>query len=487
MALVVIAAIVVAIAGAVALSGGGPDGSGRGRAPGDGDARGARDFSAELRRAVSLEGMVEHLKALQGIADANGGNRSAGTAGYDESAAYVESQLRDAGYEVQVQEFDVPVFTHHTDPVFRESEGEAFDDGSEFAVMLYSGSGDASAVVSPVDFDASARVSTSGCQSSDFDGFHEGAIALVRRASCFFRDQALNAQEAGASAVLIAQEPGSDDVLLGTLTPDSGVAIPALGITNQLGRDLSSTDDLFSLSVDASVENRPTHNLLAETSSGDSDQVIMVGAHLDSVPAGPGINDNGSGVAAILKVAQEIAALGPPTRVRFAFWGAEEFGLIGSAHYVTQLNPSERERIAAYLNFDMLGSPNYVRFVYDGRRAGAGSVDASTAIQDVFEDYFRDAGLESDVIGLEGRSDHAFFDRVGIPVGGLFSGADDVKTKAEAQVYGGEVGEIHDACYHQECDTIENVDREVLDEMADGVAHAIATLAANPGAIEPEN
>jgi Zn-dependent M28 family amino/carboxypeptidase len=429
-----------------------------------------------------MPGIMDHLRALQEIADDNGGNRSAGTSGYDESASYVASQLRDAGYEVELQEFGVPVFTHNSDPVLAESGpgGETFEDGAEFAVLLFSGSGEANAVVTPVDFDASAQSSSSGCETSDFDGFHEGAIALVRRGNCFFRDQALNAEQAGASAVLIAQEQGSDDVLRGTLTPDSGVGIPAAGITNELSGELSSGESLLSVSVDASIEERPTHNLLAETSTGNADEVIMVGAHLDSVPAGPGINDNGSGVATILEVAQKIADMEPPTRIRFAFWGAEEFGLIGSAHYVTNLSTSEQDQIAGYLNFDMLGSPNYVRFVYDGRRAGAGSVEASTAIQDLFENYFADENLETDVIGLEGRSDHAFFDRVGIPVGGLFSGADDVKTQAEASTYGGKVGEIHDACYHQSCDTLDNVNREVLDELADGVAHAVATLAAAP-------
>ena len=485
-ALVVAAAVVLAVVGALLLwatdSGdGGSNAPGSG-ADGSGEARDPEELSESLRRAVELPGIVEHLRALQEIADSNSGNRSAGTQGYDESAEYVAAQLRDSGYEVEFQEFDVSVFVNNSDPALMLGgpQGVPFHEGSEFEVMLYSGSGDATAVVTPVDFDPDAGQSTSGCETSDFDGFHEGAVALVRRGNCFFRDQAANAEHAGASAVLIAQEPGSDDVLRGTLTPGSGIGIPAVGITNDLGRALASGSGLLSVSVDASIQDRPTSNVLAETSTGTDDEVIMVGGHLDSVPAGPGINDNGSGVATILEVAQEVAALEPPTRVRFAFWGAEEFGLLGSAHYVTNLSTAEQERIAAYLNFDMLGSPNFVRFVYDGRRAGAGSVDASIAIQDLFEDYFADAGLDTDLIGLEGRSDHAFFDRVGIPVGGLFSGADDVKTQDEANTFGGDVGEIHDACYHQSCDTIENVNRKVLDEMADAVAHAVATLAADP-------
>src|SRR5918994_3629094 len=231
-ALVVVAALVLAVAGALVLWSGAGEG---GSSPGTGQARGADELSAAFRRAVSMPGIMDHLRALQEIADDNGGNRSAGTSGYDESASYVASQLRDAGYEVELQEFGVPVFTHNSDPVLAESGpgGETFEDGAEFAVLLFSGSGEANAVVTPVDFDASAQSSSSGCETSDFDGFHEGAIVLVRRGNCFFRDQALNAERAGASAVLIAQEQGSDDVLRGTLTPDSGVAIPALGITNQ--------------------------------------------------------------------------------------------------------------------------------------------------------------------------------------------------------------------------------------------------------------
>ena len=108
--------------------------------------------------------------------------------------------------------------------------------------------------------------------------------------------------------------------------------------------------------------------MLAETSSGRADNVVMVGAHLDSVSRGPGINDNGSGSAAILEVAEAMRKVKPTNKVRFAWWGAEESGLVGSTNYVNGLSPAEQDKIALYLNFDMIGSPNFGRFVYDGER-----------------------------------------------------------------------------------------------------------------------
>jgi aminopeptidase S len=205
------------------------------------------------------------------------------------------------------------------------------------------------------------------------------------------------------------------------------------------------------------------------------EEVVMFGAHLDSVAAGPGINDNGSGVATLLVVAERLAELSPPERtVRFAFWGAEEDGPVGSAAYVDQLGDVDRARIRAYLNFDMLGSPNFVRFVY----AEAGAASGSEALTDLLTGYFEDAGLVWEPIDLEGDSDHGPFIAAGIPTGGLFSGGIEPKTDAQAAAFGGTAGVPADACSHAACDTITNVSDVALDQMADAVAHAVATLAA---------
>jgi aminopeptidase S len=222
------------------------------------------------------------------------------------------------------------------------------------------------------------------------------------------------------------------------------------------------------------VGDASSASLMVEAGPAD-EEVVMFGAHLDSVAAGPGINDNGSGVATLLVVSERLAEMPPPERtIRFAFWGAEENGPFGSAAYVDQLADDDRAGIRAYLNFDMLGSPNFVRFVYAEARAASGS----EALTDLFADYFEGAGLAWEPIDLQGDTDHGPFIAAGIPTGGLFSGGIEPKTDRQAAAFGGTAGVSADVCSHAACDTITNVSDVALDEMADAVAHAVATLAA---------
>ena len=185
----------------------------------------------------------------------------------------------------------------------------------------------------------------------------------------------------------------------------------------------------------------------------------MAGAHLDSVQDGAGINDNGSGSAALLEVAIQLTKQKPTNTVRFAWWGAEESGLLGSEHYVANLTPEEREAIALYLNFDMIGSPNFMFGVYDGDNSSGtappGFIPPGSAeIEDVFESFFADRGLAFNDTEFSGRSDYGPFIAVGIPAGGLFTGAEGVKTAAQAEAYGGVAGAAYDPCYHQFCDNL---------------------------------
>ena len=316
-----------------------------------------------------------------------------------------------------------------------------------------------------------------------------GSIALVQRGTCDFRIKALNAQAAGAAGVVIMNEgqPGRTGVLSGTLG-SPGVTIPVVGSTYAVGESLRAgvtngpTNSTVRLKVDRVNETRTTYNVIAETPGGDPDNVVVVGAHLDSVPRGPGINDNGSGSAAILEVAETYAAQErtPTSKLRFAWWGAEEFGLLGSNYYVANLSQADRDKIALNLNFDMVGSPNYVRFVYDGDNSafpvGPGAAlgpEGSGAIEATFHGYFEAVGLESSETPFSGRSDYGPFIAVGIPAGGLFTGAEGVKTAAEAAVYGGTAGESYDKCYHLFCDNFTNVNQKGLDEMSDAIAHTV--------------
>jgi Zn-dependent M28 family amino/carboxypeptidase len=204
--------------------------------------------------------------------------------------------------------------------------------------------------------------------------------------------------------------------------------------------------------------------VIADSRTGDPDNVVVVGGHLDSVPAGPGINDNGSGVSAILEIAEEISELKvkPTNQLRFAFWGAEEAGLIGSSQYVAQLTAAEREDILLNLNFDMLASPNFARLVYDGNTdetppPEGGAPPGSDVIEQRFLDYFESQGLPTQPTPFDGRSDYGPFIAQGIPAGGLFSGAEDPKTAEQVALFGGVEDEQLDPCYHEECDTYESV------------------------------
>ncbi|MEV0014088.1 M28 family metallopeptidase [Streptomyces tendae] len=217
------------------------------------------------------------------------------------------------------------------------------------------------------------------------------------------------------------------------------------------------------------ASGRTGYNLIADWPGGDVNQVVMAGSHLDSVTSGPGINDNGSGSSAVLETALAVARADyrPTKHLRFAWWGAEELGLVGSRSYVNSLGSAERAKISGYLNFDMIGSPNPGYFVYDD----------DPTIEKTFKDYYAGLGIPTEIeTEGDGRSDHAPFKNAGVPVGGLFSGADYRKTSAQAAKWGGTVGQPFDRCYHSSCDTTANIDATALDRNSDAIAYAVWEL-----------
>lgn len=215
-------------------------------------------------------------------------------------------------------------------------------------------------------------------------------------------------------------------------------------------------------------------NLIADWPGGDPQNVLMMGGHLDSVSAGPGINDNGTGSAAVLEVALTVAReqFQPQKHLRFGWWGAEELGLVGSTFYVNSLPAAEKAKIKAYLNFDMTGSPNPGYFVYSASGQPTGSLE----VQQVLESHFAGIGVPTELTQVGGRSDHAAFARANIATGGLFTGAEVIMTSAQAQKWGGVSGRAFDPCYHRSCDTITNVNVPALDRNTDAIAHALWTL-----------
>jgi Zn-dependent M28 family amino/carboxypeptidase len=310
-----------------------------------------------------------------------------------------------------------------------------------------------------------------------------GAIVLLQDGtSCSLGTKFFGAQQLGAGAIFFfnANE--------GTWINVTGIAIPSVAgrlssaVTLANGVEKGATGLTARLKVDWRPGTYPTSNVIAETREGDPNNVIVVGAHLDSVGVGAGINDNGSGSAGILEIAEQMRKVKPRNKVRFIWFGAEEHGLIGSQAYVDSLPEAERKKIAAMLNFDMIGSPNFVRFVYDGDLSDSeppegGAPPASADIEQLFLDYFESQGLETEPTAFDGRSDYGPFIFAGIPAGGLFTGAEGIKTAAEAAIYGGTAGAPYDPCYHLGCDNLSNLNNVALDQMSDAAAHATITLA----------
>lgn len=452
------------------------------------------DHVRKIVKAVSGKKVKNHLKVFQAIAKLHGGTRVSGTRGYDASRDYVALRLGLAGYKVKIQPFEFPFEGYRTPPVLKRTapEQETYQYGffSDYVAMGDSPAGALSGEIQPVDLTlppGEPNSSTSGCEPSDFEGFTPGRIALMRRGTCNFRDKVENAVAAGASGAIVFNEgqEGRTEIDLNPVLGGPGITIPSFFTSFAVGQELAAPGTSVTMNWDPISETRTTYNVIAESRHGDPNKVVMLGAHLDSVQEGPGINDNGSGSAGVLEVALQMAKLKPKNKLRFAFWGAEEFGLLGSEHYVANLSEQERAKIALYLNFDMIASPNYTFGIYDGDGDAFGTAGppGSDQIEADFEKFFADRGQPFQATAFTGRSDYGPFIAVGIPSGGLFTGAEQLKTEEEAAIFGGTAGIPLDPCYHQACDTIKNISDHALDVNADAIATLAATYAFDTGPI----
>jgi Zn-dependent M28 family amino/carboxypeptidase len=444
--------------------------------------------SQGLRKGVTLQGIRDHQQALQLIADANRGTRASGTTGYDASVDYVQGKLEAAGYDVTRQQFAFPYQADESSLAQVAPTPTTYQVYRDFRTFTFAANASVTAQVAAVP----ATDATPGCEASDFATGFAGKIALVSRgpAGCGFRLKVDNAVLGGAVGVIVFDNVDQRVTAVSPTLSTPGVTVPTLFTTRALGLALRALAEAgpLTLAMESKLvaETRMTENVFAETAAGDPDRTVVVGAHLDSVPAGPGINDNGSGSATILEIAEQYAARGlePRNRVRFAWFGAEERGLLGAHAYVDSLVASgEIDEVMLNLNFDMVGSPNYARFVYDGDNSGfpvgpgsAEGPEGSGLIEAVFVDYFRNQGLPSEPTPFSGRSDYGPFIEEDIPAGGLFTGAEGIMTAAQAARYDGQAGVAYDVCYHAFCDTFANVNLFGLDTMADGAAHAVYTF-----------
>ena len=430
----------------------------------------------EVVAGITEEGLRARLEELAAATGEAAGYRSAGSEGYERAAILVEDHLTDAGWSVTSTTYDAPAVVDDA-----ASSLEVADDrfgADDLRPLLLSPTGDVTGpVVALNGAPGTAERPGAGCAPGDYPDLPQSAVVLVPPGGCFRRDQLLAAQQAGAGA-FVTYSPGVPEgvLLRPTLGRAEGLTIPGAWVSEEAAAALAAAagDDAH-LVLTARTENRPTRSVVGEL-PGSGDEVVLLGAHLDSVVDGPGANDDGSGVAALLEIARSLGSDGRRATVRVAFWSGEELGLLGSSRYVSTLSDDERAAIVVYGNADMLASPNGFAGVYDE----AGAAEGSEAAHDLLRDAVERAGGTPLPVDLHGGSDHRPFALAGIATAGLFSGAVEPVTDEQAEASGATAGEPADPCYHQPCDDLDNVDLDLARLLTAALADFTVRVADDP-------
>lgn len=438
-------------------------------------------FATDLAAAMDVDAMSVHLQKLQDIADANDGNRADGTPGYDASVDYVAQTLRDNGFDVQTPEYTRLAITREGTQSLTVG-GRSYPVSQASLLFTTARGGLSAAAVRPA--------MAAGCVAADYGTVvASGAIVVVNDADCSLVDKHDAAVARGAAGVLVVSVPGPDGSPEGLFETGyyRDLSLP-VGVISDAAVDsaLKRTRSPVKLVLETTAKEVTSRNVLAQTRTGDTRNVVMVGAHLDSVARSPGINDNGSGVASLLEIATHLGAEPQVTNaVRFGFWGSSEAGLAGSTRYVHGLNRDELNDIALYLNFDTLASPNAGFFTYDGDQSGqanpdlpsADVPDGSEGIERTLAGYLNLAGKRPADMPLGFTTDYSPFLSAGVPIGGLTSGSTQKKTEVQVRLWGGEEGVAFDPTYHSARDTVTGINRAALGIMASAAAFAVATYA----------
>ena len=438
------------------------------------------DLANDLANRITIDALYTHLAALQDIADAHGGNRAEGRPGYDASVDYVAGALRDKGFDVETPEFDRYGGTDGGNPRLAVTGRDYRVE--QVSLVTPTGPGGLSAVTL-----RPAR--PAGCSRADYEPVDiDGAIAVVDDTGCSVVTKHDHAVAAGAVGLLVVSPADDDGAPTGLFTPGyyRELSVPVALIGTDANAALRRTSAPVRFTLDGEPVLVKSRNVVAQTKTGDAGNVVMVGAHLDSVGGGAGINDNGSGVSAVLESALQLGSSPQATNaVRFAFWGGEEAGQEGSKAYLRGLATDQLNDIALYLNFDIIGSPNAGYFTYDGDQSAqpnpevpADTVpDGSAGIERTLAGYLNLAGVRPADIPLGHTTDYSAFLAAGVPIGGATTGAAQRKSDVQAQLWGGRAGVAFDPNYHTRRDTIDNIDRDALSIMGPAVGFAVGAYA----------
>ncbi|KAL4905608.1 hypothetical protein BDW74DRAFT_18232 [Aspergillus multicolor] len=435
-----------------------------------------------LQDLIKLDDLLEGSQQLQDFAYAYPDrNRVFGGKAHNDTVNWLYRELKRTGYYDVYRQPQVHLYSNAEESL--TVNGEAI----EAQTMTYSPSANATGAELAV-------ISGLGCGLADFPADVAGKVALIQRGNCTFGEKSVYAAAAGAAAAIVYNNvEGTVAGTLGAAQSELGPYAGIVGITLADGEALIALTEegpvTVDLWIDSVMENRTTYNVVAQTKGGDPNNVVSLGGHTDSVEAGPGINDDGSGIISNLVIARALTQFSTKHAVRFFFWTAEEFGLLGSEYYVNSLSPAELAKIRLYLNFDMIASPNYGLLLYDGDGSAFNLTGpaGSDAIEKLFYDYFQSVGQATLETEFDGRSDYEAFILNGIPAGGVFTGAEGVKTEEEVALWGGEAGIAYDENYHQAGDTFDNLNTEAYLLNSKATAFAVATYANDLSTIPKTN
>jgi len=454
--------------------------------PQPGPAAVAPDLARSLAAKVSADRIFTHLRALQDIAKTNNGTRADGTPGYDGSVDYVAKALRNRGFEVLTPQFE-RLYTISPGKPALTVGGRSYPVDQASLLLQTPAGGITGQPVRPTQ--------PSGCAASDYPAVvPKGAIAIVDDARCSVVDKQNSAMAKGAVALIVLSAPSGQGAPPTLFNPGyfKQLTVPVAVAGRGGAAALAQATAPIHLVLDARNIDITSRNVLAQTKTGSSHEVVMVGAHLNSTPGSPGINDDGSGVAAVLETALQLGPLAPvDNAVRFVFWGGEVDGRGGAMDYLLGMDADQLNDIALYLNFTMLGSPNAGFFTDDGDQSGppatdvtfADVPDGSAGIERTLDGYLNLAGKRPADMPLSTRADYHPFMVAGIPIGGLTAGASRTKTTVQARLWGGQAGLAFDPNYQSPRDTIDNVNREALGIMGSGVAYAVGRYAESIGGV----
>jgi hypothetical protein len=478
------------------------------------------DTPSKLLPCIKTDDLWNHMKQFQAIADANPSpadghpSRNSGEPGYKASADYVAQVMRDAGYNVTIQQYTFTYYAYTGIPAFSQISPTPHD----YVLNDEWGPGQSTGTVTGGTVQPAGGIvlpptptpsSASGCSASDFSGFVPGRIALIQRGTCFFGVKVQNAQAAGAAGVIIFNEGNTDPdrtgLQIGSLQDAAGnpiiptipVAFTTFAVGQSLYNQAQQSPPVMSLSIPAIVKpNTPDYNVIAESKGGDKNHVVVVDAHLDAI-FGAGMLDNASGSVTILDIAEKMKNVNPRNKLRFIWFGGEELGLLGSSFYVNNLTKSERSHIGYDLDADVTATPNYLIGVLDpagpdlfGRTVTSTFPNrvykASTVARDQAVDYLDSIGKNHEFLSPVG-TDAFNFNAVGIPASGVLTGQDCCKTQEEVDLFGGTVGNYEGnlgtfdgGCVDNPfrwCDNLDNNDPEVLTFMSRTFANQVVQMA----------